>query len=183
MANSTIAYRYAKSLMQLATEGNKVDDVYADMTMLLKYYQKVNDFKLLLQSPLAKTDKKISALKALLKGEVTDITERFLILLAKNKRESYLDKIAEEFIDQYKVKMKISTVIITSAVKLDENTRNKLLNILTNLLKNRIELQEKIDPKIIGGFVLTVGNRQADMSVLRQLKQLNKNFNQSYILN
>jgi F-type H+-transporting ATPase subunit delta len=74
-------------------------------------------------------------------------------------------------------------VIITSAVKLDEATRKKLVTILTNLLKNRIELEEKIDPKIIGGFVLTVGSRQADMSVLRQLKQLNKNFNQSYILN
>lgn len=183
MANSTIAYRYAKSLIQLATENNKVDEVYADMSKLLKYYQKVNDFRLLLQSPLVKTDKKISSFKTLLKGEVTGITEKFLILLARNKRESYLDKIAEEFIDQYKVKMKISTVVITSAIKLDEKTRERLLTILTNLLKNRIELQEKIDPKIIGGFVLTVGNRQADMSVLRQLKQLNKNFNQSYILN
>lgn len=183
MANSTIGYRYAKSLIQLATEKKKVDEVYADMTKLLKYYQKVNDFRLLLQSPLVKTDKKISTFKTLLKGEVTDITERFLILLARNKRESYLDKIAEAYIDQYKTKMKISTVVITSAVKLDEATRTKLLNILTNLLKNRIELEEKIDPKIIGGFVLTVGNRRADMSVLKQLKQLNKNFNQSYILN
>ena len=183
MANSTIAYRYAKSLMDLATESKKPDEVYADMCKLLKYCQKVNDFRLLLQSPLIKTDKKISTFKTLLKGEVTDITDKFLILLAKNKRESYLEKIAEEFIDQYKTKMKISTVVITSAVKLDEATRNRLIKILTDLLKNRIELQEKIDPKIIGGFVLTVGNRQADMSVLRQLKQLNKNFNQSYILN
>lgn len=183
MPNSTIAYRYAKSLIQLATESNKLDEVYADMCKLLKYYQKVNDFRLLLQSPLIKTDKKISTFKILLKGEVTEITDKFLILLAKNKRESYLDKIAQEFIDQYKTKMKISTVVITSAIKLDEPTRKKLVTILTTILKNRIELEEKIDPKIIGGFVLTVGNRQADMSVLRQLKQLNKNFNQSYILN
>lgn len=183
MPNSTIAYRYAKSLMELASEKKQVDDVYADMSKLLKYCQKVDDFRLMLKSPLIKTDKKISTLKILLKGEVTDITDKFLVLLTKNKRESYLEKIAEEFIDQYKTKMHISTVTITSAVKLDEGTRKKLLTILTNLLKNRVELHEKIDPKIIGGFVLTVGNRQADMSVLRQLKQLNKNFNQSYILN
>jgi F-type H+-transporting ATPase subunit delta len=183
MANSTIAFRYAKSLIEIAAEKNQVEEVYADMCKLLKYCQKVNDFRLLLQSPLIKTDKKISTFKILLKGEVTETTDKFLVLLAKNKRESYLEKIAQEFIDQYKIKMKISTVIITSAVKLDESTRSRLLTILTNLLKNRIELQEKIDPKIIGGFVLTVGNRRADMSVLRQLKQLNKNFNQSYILN
>ena len=79
--------------------------------------------------------------------------------------------------------MHISTVVITSAVKLDEPTRNKLLKILTDHFKSRVELEEKIDPKIIGGFVLTIGNRQADMSVIRQLKRLNKNFNQSYILN
>lgn len=183
MANSTIAFRYAKSLIEIAAEKKQVDEVYADMCKLLKYCQKVNDFRLLLQSPLIKTDKKINTFKILLKGEVTETTEKFLVLLAKNKRESYLEKISQEFIDQYKTKMKISTVIITSAVKLDEPTRSRMLTILTNLLKNRIELQEKIDPKIIGGFVLTVGNRRADMSVLRQLKQLNKNFNQSYILN
>lgn len=183
MANSTIAYRYAKSLMDLATEGKKLDVVYADMGKLLKYCQKVNDFRLLLQSPLIKTDKKINTFKILLKGEVSEITDKFLILLAKNKRESYLEKIAEEFIDQYKTKMKISTVLITSATKIDEPTKKKVIEILTNHLKTTIELVEKIDPKIIGGFVLTVGNRQADMSVLRQLKQLNKNFNQSYILN
>ena len=156
MANSTIAFRYAKSLIEIAAEKNQVEEVYADMCKLLKYCQKVNDFRLLLQSPLIKTDKKISTFKILLKGEVTETTDKFLVLLAKNKRESYLEKIAQEFIDQYKIKMKISTVIITSAVKLDESTRSRLLTILTNLLKNRIELQEKIDPKIIGGFVLTV---------------------------
>jgi F-type H+-transporting ATPase subunit delta len=183
MANSTIAFRYAKSLIQLASENNKEEDVYNDMSKLLKYCQKVKDFRLLLQSPLIKTDKKISTFKALLKGDVTAITYKFLTLLAKNKRESYLEKIATEYIDQYKTKLNISTVTITSAVKLDEGTRERLLGILKNLLKAKIELHEKIDPKIIGGFVLTVGNRQADMSVLRQLKRLNKNFNQSYILN
>jgi F-type H+-transporting ATPase subunit delta len=183
MANSAIGYRYAKSLMQLASEKNKVEEVYADMSKLLKLCQRSNDFALLLKSPLVKTDKKISTFKVLLKDQVCEITDKFLVLLAKNKRESYLEKISNEFIDLYKTKMKISTVIITSAVKLDEATRKRLLDILTNLLKNRIELVERIDPKIIGGFVLTVGNRQADMSVLRQLKKLNKNFNQSYILN
>ena len=183
MANSTIAFRYAKSLMDLASDSKKLDEVYADMTKLLKYCQKVNDFRLLLQSPLIKTDKKISTFKILLKGEVGEITDKFMALLAKNKRESYLEKIAEEFIDQYKTKMRISTVLITSATKIDDVTKKKVIAILTAHLKTTIELVEKIDPKIIGGFVLTVGSRQADMSVLRQLKQLNKNFNQSYILN
>ncbi len=182
MAKSSIAFRYAKSLMQLATEDNKMDEVYSDMRKLLNLC-KINDFHLLLQSPLIKTDKKISTFKTVLKGEVGEITDKFLVLLAKNKRESYLDKIAEEFIDQYKTVKNVSTVVITSATKLDEPTRKKMISILTNHLKATIELVEKTDPKIIGGFVLTVGNRQADMSVLKQLKQLNKNFNQTHILN
>jgi F-type H+-transporting ATPase subunit delta len=182
MANSTIAFRYAKSLFQLAGENNKVEDVYADMTKLLNLC-KVNDFRVLLQSPLIKTDKKISTLKAILKGEVTEVTDKFLVLLAKNKRESYLDKIAAEFIGMYKDKMNVCVVVITSAIMLDEPTRKKLVKILANHLKATIELQEKIDPKIIGGFLITIGNRQADMSVLKQLKQLNKNFNQTHILN
>lgn len=182
MAKSSIAFRYAKSLIQLATENNKMEEVYGDMRKLLKLC-KVNDFRLLLDSPLIKTDKKISTFKTVLKGEVGEITDKFLVLLAKNKRESYLERISEEFIDQYKELNNVSTVVITSAIKIDEPTRKKLIKILTNHLKATIELHEKIDPKIIGGFVLTIGNRQADMSVLKQLKQLNKNFNQTHILN
>ncbi len=183
MANSAIAFRYAKSLFELAGEQSKEEAVYGDMTKLLKLCQKVNDFRLLLQSPLIKTDKKISTLRTLLKGEVSEVTDKFLVLMAKNKRESYLDKIAEEYIALYKVKMNVTVVTITSAIQIDEPTRKKLIKILTNHLKATIELHEKIDPKIIGGFVLTVGNRQADMSVLKQLKSLNKNFNQTHILN
>ncbi|HTA28685.1 MAG TPA: ATP synthase F1 subunit delta [Bacteroidia bacterium] len=182
MAKSSIAFRYAKSLVQLATEDNKMEEVYGDMRKLLGLC-KLNDFRLLLESPLIKTDKKISTFKSVLKGEISEITDKFLVLLAKNKRESYLEKIAEEFVDQYKTIHNVSTVVITSATKLDEPTRKKMVSILTNHLKATIELVEKTDPKIIGGFVLTVGNRQADMSVLKQLKQLNKNFNQTHILN
>jgi F-type H+-transporting ATPase subunit delta len=183
MANSAIAFRYAKSLFQLAGEQNNLEAVYSDMVKLSNVCKNANDFRLLLQSPLIKTDKKITALKEILKGQISEVTDKFIVLLAKNKRESYLDKIAEEFIAQYKEKMNISVVVITSAIKLDEPTRKKLIKILTNHLKATIELQEKIDPKIIGGFVLTIGNRQADMSVLKQLKTLNKNFNQTHILN
>lgn len=182
MPHSAVAARYAKSLLNLATEQGKVDEVYADMRTLIVSCR-IKDFQLLISSPLVKTDKKITAFKTIFAGRINEITEKFMVLLAKNKREGYLEKIADEFIDQYKVQKKIVTVVVTSAVKLDDATRKKLNTILNTWFKAQIELEEKIDPKLIGGFILTVGNRQADVSVLRQLKKLNKNFNQSYLLN
>src|ERR1700733_3308009 len=169
MPNSAVAARYAKSLLTLATEQGKVDAVYSDMQTLLVSCR-IKDFQLLISSPLVKTDKKIAAFKTIFAGKISDITEKFMVLLAKNKRESYLEKIADEFIDQYKVQKKIVTVVVTSAIKLDDPTRKKLNTILGNWFKTQIELIEKIDPKLIGGFIITVGNRQADVSVLRQLK-------------
>lgn len=180
---SQVAVRYAKSLLEIASERGQLDAVYADMRKVLAACRQLKDLKLVLKTPLVKTDKKIQVFKAIFKGQVCVITEEFIILITKNRREGYLEDISEEFIIQYKAKMNIITATVTSAVKLDEEIRNKIMNILKKYYKAEIEIVEKIDPKLIGGFVLRIGDKEADMSILRQLNQLKKNFNQPYLLN
>jgi F-type H+-transporting ATPase subunit delta len=180
---SQVAVRYAKSLIELADEKGQLDTVYSDMRVVLAGCKHLKDLQMLLKSPLVKTDKKLSVFKAIFKGQVSDTTGHFIELLTKNRRESYLENIAEEFIIQYKEKRNIVTAIVTSAVKLDDAIRAKIMEILKKWYKAEIEIVEKIDPKLIGGFVLRIGNKEADMSILRQLNSLKKDFNKSYLLN
>src|ERR1700730_1943409 len=106
---SQVAVRYAKSLLEIAVEKKQLDTVYADMRKVLMACKHLKDLHLVLKSPLVKTDKKIFVFKAIFKNEVCLITEEFIILLTKNRREGYLEDICEEFIKQYKDKMNIIT--------------------------------------------------------------------------
>lgn len=183
MSQTAVAIRYAQSLIQIAQEKGILDKVYDDMRMVMVGCKKLKDLHALLSSPVVKTDKKVQVLKMIFGGNVNAITEDFIVLLAKKRRESYLELIAEEFITQYKVIKNIVTATVTTAVPLDDATRKNVMDILKKFYKAEIELYEKVDMKLIGGFVITVGSKQVDMSIQHQLSSLRKEFNQSYILN
>jgi F-type H+-transporting ATPase subunit delta len=157
--------------------------VNKDMKMVLVACRKLKDLSLLLKSPLIKTDKKIKIFREIFKDQISQITEDFIILVTKNRREGMLETIAENFIEQYKVKMNIITATVTSAVKLDTQLLAQMKEVLNKSYHATIEIVEKIDQRLIGGFILRIGDKEADLSVQRQLKQLRKNFNQSYLLN
>jgi len=180
---SEVAVRYAKSLIQIANEKGQLEAVYTDMRMVLAGCKNLRDLHRLLVSPVIKTEKKVQILKEIFSGQVNVITEQFIVLLTKKRRESYLENIAEEFISQYKDQKHIVSATVTTAIPLDETARKNITEVLKKWYKTEIELIEKVDPKIIGGFIITVGSKQLDMSVHHQLAELRKDFNKSYILN
>lgn len=178
-----VASRYAKALINNALEKGKLEQVHTDMKIVLVACKKLKDFSLLLKSPLIKTDKKIKIFKEIFKEQISDVTQEFIILVTKNRREPMLEEIAAEFLEQYKVKKNIVSATVTSAIKLPSEMVDKIKGILTKSFHAEIELVENVDQRLIGGFVLRIGNKEADLSVLRQLNQLRKNFNQSFLLN
>jgi len=180
---SEVAVRYAKSLIQIANEKGQLEAVYTDMRMVLAGCKNLRDLHRLLVSPVIKTEKKVQILKEIFSGQVNIITEQFIVLLTKKRRESYLENIAEEFISQYKDQKHIVSATVTTAVPLDDTARKNITEVLKKWYKTEIELIEKVDAKIIGGFIITVGSKQLDMSVHHQLAELRKDFNKSYILN
>src|SRR5690349_4242622 len=117
-----VAGRYASSLMQLAQEKNKMDAVREDMLLISKVYSENREFKLFVNSPIIKTDKKIAVLESIFEGKISDITMSFLDLMANKHRESYIDDIAKAFEENYKEKKNIFTAVVTSAIGLDKTT-------------------------------------------------------------
>ena len=172
-----VASRYAKSLLDLAIEQKQLDAVYKDMTLLKHSIHASRELQVFLSSPVVKPVKKVDVLKALFFSHVSKITAGYLLLVVNKKRASILGEIAESFIQQYRAHNNITTAVITSAVKLDDAVRAKALSIVKGISKGEVELVEKVNPALIGGFILTVGDRQVDNSVSRQLNDLKKNFN------
>lgn len=172
-----IASRYAKSLIDLAAEQGKLDRVLEDMKLFAEVV-KVRDMALLLKSPVVSMDRKSKVFAALFTGKVDQLTFAFLDIILKKGRESLLAEIANEFIHQYREIKGISIVEVTAAETLSaetlESIRKKLVD--SKLTHGQIEFKTKVDPALIGGFVISFEDKLYDASVRHQLDILRKEF-------
>lgn len=177
MSVTRIASRYAKSLIDLAVEKNKLERVTEDVTSF-KEVTKVRDFYLLLKSPIIKGDKKWAIIQKLFGGKYDELTMAFLKILIQKGREMYLPEIAHEYSEQYKVIKKITIVTVTSAKPLSKEVldaiRQKLLK--SSSTSDNIEIITKVDPTLIGGFILEYDDKLFDNSVVHKLDLLKKEF-------
>lgn len=169
-----VASRYAKSLLDLSVEKGQLEAVYADMIQVKAVCENSREFITFLKSPIIKSDKKITTLKAVFEGNFNAITSGFLTIVASKRRESVIPQMAESFIEQYRSHKNIVTAVVTSANGLDAATKQKALDLVKAQLNGEVELVEKVDANIIGGFILKVGDKQIDRSVSRQLLNLKK---------
>ncbi len=177
MPNLRLAARYAKSLIDLSIEKGQLEQVYADMRLLQSVCKSNPDFVNVLRSPIIKADKKNSILVAVTAGRVTELTAGFIKLLVTKSRENDLPEIAGAFIDQYNSIKGIHKVKITSATPLSNEVKSSIearINGDAGLLN--IELETATDESLIGGFVLEFNNNLVDASILRDLKDIKKQF-------
>ncbi len=175
-----IATRYAKSLMELAEEQGSLEQVQADMQTLHAAAQS-RDMHLFLKSPIIHADKKIAALKEMFQGKLSTLTMLYLQLLVNKGREGYLPEITAEFATQYKVLKKITSVTVTSAAPLSEavlaDLREKLL--ASGVTSENLDVTTKVDPELIGGFVLEFDNKRYDASIAHKLDTLKAQFSKN----
>ncbi len=173
MADQRVAARYAKSLLDLGQEQGILETVKQDMDLLGQVVGDSRELRLLLRNPIVKHDKKLAILTALFQGKVSDLTMRFFTLLTQKNRESALEGVATEFKVQYNALRGIQTAEVTSAVALTPALRTQMRQEVTRLSGLAdVELAEKVDPALIGGFVLRVGDRQLDDSVRSGLRNI-----------
>lgn len=177
MSSYRIASRYAKSLFDLSLDQNKLDNVLQDMESFANI-SKQKDMALLLKSPIVKSDKKAAVMKAIFQDKVENITFQFFDILLRKGREAYLPEIAEEFIRQYRDHKHISIVEITSAQPLDDASLQsiKAKLIASKQTQSDIQFKTKVDPELIGGFVISFDDKLYDASIRHQLQSLRKQF-------
>ncbi len=177
MSVQRVATRYAKSLLDLAVEQQKLERIKVDMDALVAAL-KVRELYLLFKSPIVHKDKKWSILSALFESKLDELTMAFIRILLNKSRESYLPEIAKAFAEQYKAVKHISEVKITSAVPLTPQTLEAIRRKLEQspYTNEHVELITQVDPDIIGGFVVEFKDLLYDASVKHKLELLAKEF-------
>jgi len=177
MPNPRLAARYAKSLIDLSVERNQLQDVYNDMQFLQKVTKASHEFVSLLRSPVVPSDKKQSIIDAVAKNNISALTAAFIKLLITKGRESDMPEIITAFIEQYNAIKGIHKVKLTTATAISDDLKNAIVaKVKREANLENVELDVKIDDKLIGGFVLEFNNNLVDASVLRDLKDITKQF-------
>ena len=174
MNEGKISVRYAKALFTLAKEKNLHELVRKDMEYLLKIIRSVPEFVVLIDNPVLQPSRKMDILNNIIKDHVQPITHSFIKLITENNRLNYLDSIALIYLDLFKKDLGIKSATLITAVPIDEELRHTLIRIIEKRLNLKIEMEEKTDVHLIGGFILKIGNQEIDASVSSQLEKIKK---------
>lgn len=183
MTNPRLAQRYAKSLIDLAAELNQLNAVYDDMLLLNSVCRQSRQFVVMLKSPIISADKKYKIIESVTSEKISNVTQTFIKLLSSKNRESNLPDIITAFIEQYNAIKGIHKVKLTTAIPVSDEIKNSFVSkIQSSASVSNIELESIVDEKIIGGFVLEMEGKLVDASILRDLNDVKKQFqNNDYI--
>jgi F-type H+-transporting ATPase subunit delta len=137
----------------------------------------------MLRNPVLNHLKKLSILKKIFTGKVNSLTLSIFDIITRKRREQYLPEIALEFHKQYNITKGIAEASITTVVPLTTELRKEINALVQKITGQKVELTEKIEPSIIGGFILKIGDRQIDDSINSKLNELKLKFSQNLYVN
>ena len=181
MDQSKITVRYAKAFFSLAREKNQLDSLKKDIELIFSLCNESSDFRLLLDSPVVKTSQKIKLIRSIFGKHIQPLSLKFLELIINNKRESHLPGICRNILSLYRQDQGVKTAVLTTAVEMGQPIISHIQTTLEKEFNAHVELSKLVDPKLIGGFVLRVDDRQLDASIASQLRKMKEKLLQSEI--
>ena len=173
------AIRYAKAILQTANENNTEAVLFGDMQSVYDTIEGSRELQVVLGSPVIKADEKKQALLKIFSGQ-SGTTHSLINVLVENKRTSLLGKVAKSYIDLYNDEQGVKVANVITAVPLSSDLEAKVMSKVKELTgSEKVSLKSEIDPEIIGGFILRVGDVQYDASIVNQFRKLKREFSKS----
>ncbi len=172
---SRAAIRYAKAILDIAQTSGKADAVNNDMKSIVNAVSESRDLKDFLNSPIIKIDVKKSALSEIF-SNVQNETNSLFHLLFENKRFEILEAIAIQYNRLFDESNGIEVAKVTTAFPITPELETKVLAKIAEFSNKKITIQNLVDPTIIGGFILRVGDQQYNASVASKLNELKREF-------
>ncbi|WNM20445.1 ATP synthase F1 subunit delta [Flavobacterium capsici] len=175
MDMSRAAIRYAKAILEIADSNGNATKVNNDMKSIVETVSSNQELSDFLASPIIASDLKMNALSEVF-SSVESESKSLFKLLQENKRFEILLPIAEQFNAQYDVLNGIEIAKVTTAIPMDAALEAQVLAKIGTISDKKITLQNTIDPSIIGGFILRIGDKQYNASVANRLQELRREF-------
>lgn len=173
MNDGLIPKRYAKALYKLAVENGDSHEIYEQLKPLSRGLKGLDDIKRVLLNPYVKEEDKGRVMMQLVGAKPGSSLDKFLLLVIRNNRAEFLRKIALSYVNIYREEHDIAKVEITTAAELPEEQSDAIVDIVRKQMPGTtLEVEQHIDPELIGGFTVKVGDVLLDASVKNELKKL-----------
>lgn len=176
MRESRAAIRYAKAILNLSLDHKKAEKVNEDMQLIRETVDNHKELQVLLESPIYKTKVKKSSLTQIFDKKINEISFGLINLLIENKRLPLLSEVAKQYTILYDHYKGTEVAKVTTVVPLNDQLKTKVLSKVKSIMGKEVHLENIIDPDIIGGFILKVGDKQFDASILGKLNNLRREF-------
>lgn len=176
MLTSKVAKRYAQGLLDYVSESGSVQEVFSEMKDLVELMKQSKELRQLFASPVVDSKKKISIASEIFK-DFSTVSQNIITLVIKQGRESHLQEVAQEYINKVEDLNGVQRATLSTATTLDEKTIDSIVK-SSNLVNvdSKFELNLQVNPELLGGYILRVGDQQIDRSVRSQLNQIKKDF-------
>jgi F-type H+-transporting ATPase subunit delta len=178
MKGTRAAIRYAKAILDLASDQNTAAAVNDDMKLVINAIADNKELKSLLDSPVVKVAQKTAVLKEVFSNTNT-ITTGLIDVLADNKRIAILGAVATEFTSLYDASQGFQKAHVTTAIPLTDEMNTKVLAKVKELTGKEALIENTIDESILGGFILRVGDLQYNASIANNFNKLKRTFSQN----
>ncbi len=179
MRITLLAKRYAQALFDLAVENNILEEVEQDMILVKSVLDESRVLRKVMSNPVIDYSKKIKVLARIFEGKTQKLTLKFLQLITRKGREIYIVHICTAFDVIYKEHKNIMPVQLTTAMDVDQKVKQEVLDKLAGIMGKNLEVTEKVDQELIGGFTLNFEDYQYNNSVKKQLQRLAKVFSEN----
>lgn len=173
MANTRAANRYAKAILDLSISKNVATEVDADMKLIASTIGNNFELSTFIQNPTIKVDVKENAILEVFVN-TNQVTKGLFHLLYENKRFEILGEIASEYSKLFDVLNGVEEAFVTTAIAMDATLETQVLAKIATFSDKKITIKNNIDPAIIGGFILRIGDKQYNASIANRLQVLKR---------
>jgi F-type H+-transporting ATPase subunit delta len=173
MSNTRAAIRYAKAILDLANSRASASDVNKDMLLIASTITSNEELHTFITNPTTAVEVKQNALLEVFVG-INATTKGLFRLLFENKRFEILGDIASEYSLLFDEQNGVETAEVTTAIAMDAALETKVLAKIATLSNKKITIKNYVNPAIIGGFILKIGDKQYNASVANKLSNLKR---------
>ena len=170
-----VSKTYRQALFELALEQNALEQILEEEAFVKEVFAENEDLVTLLNHPKISKDEKIQVVENIFKGKISDTMVGFLVTVVTKERYDELNNIFQYLEEKVKEYKNIGVVSVTTAVKLTEEQKVQLTNRLLEVTSfKQLEFNYEVNPDIIGGMILRIGDRVVDSSIRTEIDQMAK---------
>jgi F-type H+-transporting ATPase subunit delta len=174
VANQALARRYATAVFSLAVEQDAVERVGRDLRALSDAIYRSSDALQFFLAPIIDRIEKSRVLASALDGKIHDIALHTLLLLVRKRRESLLRELVTQYGELEMQARGTESLLVTTAKELGETDLRSLVERLERVFRKKFDASERVEPDLIGGVRVTMGDRRIDGTVAGRLEELSR---------